>query len=152
LNERERQLDERAHRVGVAVDDLQQRVLASIERSRALLARSGERLSRQEAGLKRTTDDRARQQAEINRESAESERHLVAGLPDPSEAVERAKNFHTRARSAVEAFASAQEEIASINEQLAARLPGHHDEYERIAEQARKAARKARDILPALTD
>jgi hypothetical protein len=68
LNERERQLDERAHRVGVAVDDLQQRVLASIERSRALLARSGERLSRQEAGLKRIAEDRQRQQAEINRE------------------------------------------------------------------------------------
>jgi chromosome segregation ATPase len=127
-------------------------VLASIERSRALLARSTERLDRQAAGLKRTAEDRERQQAEINRESAESERHLLSGLPDPSNAVERAKDFRTRARNAVEALASAHEEIASINEQLAARLPDRRDEYERSAEQARAAAREARDVLPALTD
>ncbi len=138
--------------MGVAVDDLQQRVLAGIERSRALLARSGERLDRQEAGLLRVTEDRERQQAEVDRESAEAERHLVSGLPDPSNAVERAKGFRTRARNSVEAFASAQEEIARISEQLAARLPDHRDEYERDAEQAREAARRARDVLTALTD
>jgi len=151
LDERERQLDERAHRLGVAVDDLQRRVLASIERSRTLLARSGERLDRQEAALTRATEEQERQQAEVDRESAEAERHLVSGLPDPSETVERAENFRTRARSSVEAFASAQEEIARINEQLAARLPDRRDEYKRTAEQAREAARKARDVLTALT-
>jgi len=151
LDERERQLDERALRLGVAVDDLQRRVLASIERSRTLLARSGERLDRQEAALTRATEEQERQQAEVDRESAEAERHLVSGLPDPSETIERAENFRTRARSSVEAFASAQEEIARINEQLAARLPNHRDEYKRTAEQAREAARKARDVLTALT-
>ncbi len=127
-------------------------MLASIQRSRALLARSAQRLDRQEAGLRRAAEDRERQQAEINRESADAERRLVSALPDPSKAVERAKEVRTRARNAVEAFAAAQEEIARINQQLAARLPDHRDEYQRIAKQARETARKARDVLPVLTD
>ena len=151
LDERERRLDERAQRNGAAVDDLQQRVLASIERSRALLVRSAQRLDRQEAGLRRTANHGERRQAEIKRESAGTERRLVYAMPDSSKAVDRARETRTRARKAVEAFAAAQEEIARINEQLAARLPDHRDEYQRIAEQARETARKALDALPGLT-
>jgi hypothetical protein len=127
-------------------------VLANIARSRALLARSAERLDRQEAGLRRAAHSRERQQAEVNRESAEAERRLVSSLPDPGRAVEWASEVRTRARNAIEAFAGAQEEIASINEQLAARLPDHRDEYQRTADQARDTARTARDVLPVLTD
>ncbi len=151
LETRERSLGDRAQKLGVSVEDLQQRVLASIERSRALLARSAERLDRQEAGLARAANDRDRQQAEINRQSAEAERRLVSGLPDPSKAVERAREVRTRARNAVEAFAAAQDEIARVNEQLAARVPERRDEYQQAADQARDTARKERHVLPVLT-
>jgi hypothetical protein len=152
LDERERSLNERAQRNGVAVDDLQQRVLANIERSRALLARTAQRLDRQEAGLRRAANYGEREQAEISRESAEVERRLVSALPDPSKAVDWATETRARARNAIASFAAAQEEIARINEQLAARLPDHHDEYQRIAGQARETARKALEVLPVLTD
>jgi chromosome segregation ATPase len=102
----------------VSVQARVERVLASIERSRALLARSAQRLDRQEAGLRRAANHGERRQAEIKRESAETERRLVSALPDRSKAVDRAKETRTRARNAVEAFAAAQEEIARINEQL----------------------------------
>ena len=152
LDERERRLDEQAQRTGAAVDDLQQRVLASIAQSRALLARSSQRLDRQEAGLRRVATYGERRQAEISRESAETERRLVSALPDPSKVVDQAREIRMRARHAVQAFASAQEEIARINEQLAVRLPDYRDEYQRTAEQARETARKALDVLPELTD
>ncbi|MGE5286681.1 MAG: hypothetical protein ACM3ML_05655, partial [Micromonosporaceae bacterium] len=52
-DERQRELDERARRLGAAVASLEQRTLETIERSRALLGASGQRLNRQEAAVKR---------------------------------------------------------------------------------------------------
>lgn len=47
----------------------------------------------------------------------------------------------------MEALAGNEEEAARIHEQLAAMRPERRDEYRRIADQARRRARKAREDL-----
>jgi hypothetical protein len=79
------------------VDTLQQRTLETIERSRALLALSAERLNRQEAAVGRAEARRGRQQAEVERASAESERDLAGWLPDPGKPIERAEALRKQA-------------------------------------------------------
>jgi hypothetical protein len=131
------------------VETLEQRTLETIERSRALLALSGERLNRQEAAVMRVEARRERHQAEIYRASAEGERKQAVVLPDPSKAIERAKALRKRARTAMEALAGNEDEIARVHELLAARRPEQRDEYRRIAEQARMRARRVRENLRA---
>jgi hypothetical protein len=111
-DEREQTADER-DRLGEAVETLEQRMLETIERSRALLALNGERLNRQEAAVMRAEARRERHQAEIDRASAESERGKAAVLPDPGKAIERAKALHKRARTVMEALACNEDEIAA---------------------------------------
>ena len=76
----------------------------------------------------------------------------AAVLPDPSKAIERAEALRKRARTAMEALAGNEEEIARVHEQLAARRPERRDEYRRIAEQARTRARKTREDLDTFPD
>ena len=99
----------------------------------------------------RPSEEPAEHEAKAEREAAD-ERRVAAGLPDPRKAIERAKALHSRARTAVEAFATTEEELASIHERLAARLPEHREECLRTARKAREAARKAREISRVLTD
>ena len=58
-------------------------------------------------------------------------------LPDPSEAIERARVLRGKAIAAVEALAANEDQIARIHEELAASLPERRGEYQRTAEQAR---------------
>ena len=67
--------------------------------------------------------------------------------PDPSEAIERAKVLREQALAAMEALAANEDQIAHIHEELAASRPKRRDEYQRTAEQARTAARRAREIV-----
>ena len=83
---------------------------------------------------------RERRQAEIDRASAESEREQAAVLPDPGQAIERA-------RAAMEALAAREDEIVGVHELLAARHPEQRGEYRRTAEQARMRARRVREDL-----
>jgi hypothetical protein len=60
---------------------------------------------------------------------AEIKREHAAVLPDPGEAIERAKTLHQQALRAMEAFAATEEEIARAYEQLAVRRPDRRDDY-----------------------
>ena len=133
------------------METLRQRTLETIERSRALLAVSAERLNRQEAAVERDQARRGRQQADVERASAESERDLAGWLPDPAKPIERAEALRKQAAAAIEAFAGTEEEIARIHEELAASRPSRRDEYQRTAEQARATARRAREIVRSFT-
>lgn len=146
-DERERALQERARRLGADFLTLEQRTLAAIKRSRALLALSEQRLDRREPAVKQVAAGRDRHQAEV----AASEREQAARLPDPSKRIERAKVLRKWALATFEAFAANEEEIARIHEELAARRPERRDEYQCVAEQARAAARRARAVLRAFT-
>jgi hypothetical protein len=147
IDERERELDERGQVLGGAVHSAEQRALETVERSRELLALSGPRVSRHEAAVRRTQQRQARKQAGLGRAVAEIKRDHAAVLPDPGEAIERAKALRQQALAAMEAFAATEEDIACAYEQLAGRRPDHRDDYRHIAEQARTSARKAREAL-----
>jgi hypothetical protein len=130
---------------------LEQRALETVERSRASLALSGQRVDRHEAAVRRAQAYRERRQAELGRAVAEVEREHAAVRPDPSEAVERARVLGEQAMAAMEALADNEDQIAHIHEGLAARRPERRDEYRRTAEQARTAARRAREIVRRFT-
>lgn len=150
-DEREQNLEERGQSLGRAIDDLEQRTRATIERSRALLVRSGKKLDRQEEQLTRSHERRDRQQAEINRASAETERGLTAQMPDSDAILKRSRQLRTQALTTIEAFAASEEQVARVHEELAASRPNQRQEYRRVAEQARATARRAREILSAMT-
>lgn len=152
VDEREQALEEHGRMLGAAVEGLEQRMLDTIQRSRDLLALSAQRLNRQEAGVKRAQAYRERQQAEISRATADTEQKLSAWLPDPSSLTERGQALRSQARSAIQTFASNEEEAARLYQDLAARNPDRRKEYLDRAEHARTSARSAREISKSLTD
>lgn len=151
-DERDRKVPEPGRDVNTAFTDLQARTLANIELSRILLARSGQRLNREEAAVWRQHARRERQQEEINRASAETERGLATWLPDPAQEIERSRRLRQQVLTAIEAFAANEAQIARLHEELAAGHPSRRERHRRIAEQARDTARKARAILRAAAD
>jgi hypothetical protein len=151
IDERERELDEHRRALGEAVESLEQRALETVERSRALLALSGQRVGRHTAAVKRVQAHRERQQAELGRAVAEIRREHAAVLPDPSEAIKRARVLREQAIGAMEALAANEDQIARIHEELAASLPERRGEYQRTAEQARAGARRARELVRKFT-
>jgi hypothetical protein len=144
-------LDQRRRALGEVVESLEQRAREAVERSRELPALSGQRLSRHEAAVGRAQAHRERQQAELSRLVADSKREHAAALPDPSKAIARAKALREEGIAAMEALASKEDEIARINDELAASSPERREGYRRIAEQARTSARKARAVASSLT-
>jgi hypothetical protein len=152
MDEREQELDEHRRALGEAVKTWEQRALETVERSRALLALSGQRVDRHEAAVKRAQGYRERRQAQLGRAVAEMKREHAAVLPDPREAIARAKVLGEQATAALEALAVNEDEIARIHEKLAASRPERRDEYRRTAEQARTAARRAREVVRKSTD
>jgi hypothetical protein len=144
LSQREQAVEDHGRTLNAAVEGLEQRMLDTIERSRALLALSAQRLNRQEAGVKRAQAHRERQQAEISRAAAGTERRLADWMPDPSSLTERAESLRKHARLAIQAFAASEEETARLYQDLAARHPEHRAEYLDLAQQARTTAQAAR--------
>lgn len=142
-DEQDRKASEPGQRVNTAFADLQ----ANIELSRLLLARSGQRLNREEAAARRQQARRKRQQEEIDRASAETERGLAAWLPDSVQEIERSRRLRQQVLTAIDAFAASEAQIARLHEDLAAADPSRREEHRRIAEQARDTARKAREML-----
>jgi hypothetical protein len=101
--------------------------------------------------MRRQQARRERQQAQIDRASAETERGLATWLPDPAQAIERARELRQKSLMAIEAFAASEEQIARLHEDLAASQPSRREEYRRVAGQARDTARKAREMLSSAT-
>jgi len=151
IDDRERALDERGRELGAVVESLHQRALETVERSRVLLALSGQRVDRHEAAVRRAEAYRERQQTELSRTLAGSKREHAAALPDPSEVIERARVLRAQAVAAMESLAAKEDEIARIFEELASRRPARRDEYRRTAEQALTGARRARAVVRKFT-
>jgi len=126
---------------------LEQRSLERIERSRVLLTLSGARLTREEAELRRKLARQGRQQAAVDRASAESRRKQGAARPEPAALAERSRLLRQQSLATLAALAANEEEVARVHEDLAARHPAGREEYLRIAEHARTAARRTRETL-----
>jgi len=122
-DEREWSLDETARKVGQPPDARAQSHVEAIARARGLLALSGQRLDRQEAGAARARALQDRQQAAAGRASVAAEQDLAAWLPDPGTLIERGEAQRQRAVTAVQAFAGIQDQVARLHEELASRHP-----------------------------
>lgn len=97
--------------------------------------------------MKRQRAHRQRQQAEVSRAAAESERKLTGWLPDPGPLAERGKVLRRRVLASMRALASNEEEAARIFQDLAASNPNRRAEYLDQAEHARTSALSAREVL-----
>lgn len=98
--------------MSAGLQDLRARTLANIEVSRALLARSGKRLDREEQAAGRQQARQERQQAEIDRAAAQTEMGLAIWLPDPAQEIERSRRLRAKILTAVEGFAASEARIA----------------------------------------
>ena len=86
-----------------------------------------------------------REQAEIDRSVAQSERDLARQPPDPSELIQHATALRKRIAATAADLARIEEEVARVHDELAAGQSSNSSEYRRAADQARKALR-AREI------
>jgi hypothetical protein len=86
-----------------------------------------------------------REQAEIDRRSAESVRDLHHQPAEPGGLPERARELRKRIATAAAALARAEEEIARAHDEQAARAASGAGEYRRVAGQAREVERMFRD-------
>jgi hypothetical protein len=143
-DDREAQLDQHGRELRIPVVSVSQRAMETIRRSRDALSASGQRLDRSEATLRRAAALVAREQADIDRASAQGTRDLQHQLPDPGEHIERATLLRKRIADTASALAWEHEEIARIHDEMAARRPSEAAEYLRIARKARTAADRAR--------
>jgi hypothetical protein len=130
----------------MVVETLEERSMERIERSRALLALSDKRLSREDAELRRRLARQGRQQAEVERASAESERTQAGAIAEPTVLAERARRLRQQTLETLAALAANEEEVARVHEDLASRHPEGREDFLRVAEQARMAAKRAREV------
>jgi hypothetical protein len=133
------------------VSQLYQRVRATIEQSRRLVAAAQECRDRRAAALVRSVDRAARDQFAVDQAIAESQRRVVRVLGRREK--QRARTLRARSAasrqetaSLLAAFAAVEEDIARACEDLAARRPIRAGELRRIAEDGRSTARRAREI------
>jgi hypothetical protein len=145
-DEREKQLYELAHEIGGQAADIQRRTQEAIERSRARLMATRNRLERSAAVLRRSEAGALRAGAKFGMASLESEQELARRLPDPAVQTQRAKLLRRRLAAAAAALAAVEEELARTYDELAGRGGAQGSERRCRAEAAREAARQARKI------
>jgi hypothetical protein len=151
LAEREREVGLRetwlAERERLLRDDVEavlQRMLETIERSRASLAAEwGLRASGRDGAPEAPGGQGGRRRLP----HGETGFIPLAPLPDLRESIDRALALRWQAVAAIASFAATEEKIARLHEDLAARWPARAKEYRRVADVARTAAQRAREIV-----
>jgi len=93
-----------------------------------------------------------RGQAQIDREASESERELARQPPDPRVHLQRLRLLRRQLSDTAAALAAAEEELAGIYDQLAARDPAQASDYHHRAAETRTAASQAREIERQIRD
>jgi len=145
-DEREEQIKELIGELRGLVTGAHQDALEAIERSQTLLMASGGSLERTEEAGKRADARRRREQAEIARAAAYSERQLAHPLPAGQESAERVRAMRTRLAATAAAFAVVEETTGRLFDQLATIHPQRASAYQRRAQDARSWAHRARQI------
>jgi hypothetical protein len=148
LNDLEARADARARNFGVPTETVPQRVQETIARGRALLAASSASLDRSQAALERQQVRTARHQQSVDRETATSQRALDAGFrpaqPADGGPEDRGERLRQRFLSAAAELVRVEEHIAEIYEHSGTSDPDRRARHEKIAQEAREAARHAR--------
>ena len=145
----------RARNLGVTTETVPERVLETIARGKALLAASTASLDRSQAAIQRQRERDVRDQHEVSREMAATERAVDTGprrkrQADPSPP-DRSESLRQRVVSAAAKLVDIEEQLADFYEHKAVADPERRDKYLGIAQEAREAARRARIAASQLT-
>lgn len=149
---REREADEREEQMRALIGELRGLVtgahrdaLEAIESSLGLLSASADSIQRGDEAVRRAAGRRSR-------EEAASARAQVGRQRAYSPPAGPAREIRARLSATIAAFAVAEDNTARIFDQLAAGHPDDPSAYQRMAQQAREAADRARELSRKLTD
>lgn len=125
-----------------------QQTLDAIEDSKTVAAAQEERRVRREEALERLAAAAERQQADLNRAIAESERESARQPAGTRDRRGRLGTLRERVAASGMAFAAMEEDAARTYEEIAAHHhdPAHARKCRQSAEEARSAARRAREL------
>ena len=165
IDEREREADEREREADEREEHLQERAARlrqhavklrargmdirgqaeqAVERAAAVLRASQDRMRRAEAALGREYARAARQQANVARSVWQGEQRPVPQQRDVTDRIARVSAMRKRTAAAAARLAETEQQAARILDELAARDPGNLQQ-KRLADEAREAARRARE-------
>ena len=157
-DEREERLAERAARLRQHSVELRARMISTrgqaeqaVEQSKAVLDASRDRVRRAEAVLNRAYARDARERANLARAVQRGEQPPGRQLVDATGLADRVSELRERTAAAAAQLANSEELVARVHDELAARDPGNPD-YQRLARQAREAARWARETQRRFTE
>jgi len=151
-NEREQRLRERAVRLRQRAvelrargDDARERAEQAVDQANAVLDVTRNCGRRAEATINRASARAARERANVARSARRGARHPVYRQQDSAELADRFSALRKRTAAAAAQLAENEEEIARVHDKLASHQPAN-PEYMRLANEAREAARRAREI------
>ena len=156
---REREADQREERLEEQTARLRQRAVEvrsrarsvrgqaaqAVEQAETVLDGSQDRVRRAEAAVRRAYAGAARVRASAARSVKRGEQHPASQQRDFADLVDRLSTLRGRTAAAAARLAETEEQVARINDELAARDPGN-PKYKRLASEAREAMRRARKV------
>jgi len=159
LQEREREADEREQRLRERAvrlrqravelrargDEVRERAEQAVEQANAVLDVTRDRGRRAEAMINRASARATRERANVARSARRGARHPVYRQQDSAELADRFSALRKRTAAAAAQLAENEEEIARVHDKLASHQPAN-PEYVRLANEAREAAHRAREI------
>lgn len=154
LDEREHQADERdrdaqlrqhAAELRARAASIRGRAAQAVERAETVLDACQDHVRRAEAMLSPAYASAAREQANVARAVKRGEQHPAPSQPDFTDLAGRVSELRKRTAKAAADLVKTEEQVARIHDELAARERGS-PRHKRLADEAREAIRRARDI------
>ena len=144
LQERAARLRQRAEELRARGDDVRERAEQAIEQANAVLDATRDRARRAGGTINRGYARAARERANVARSARRCARHPVYRQQDFAELADRFSALRKRTAAAAALLAHNEEKIARFHDELASHEPAN-PVYMRLANDAREAARRARE-------
>ena len=144
LQERAARLRRRAEELRARGDDVRERADQAIEQANAVLDATRDRARRAGGTINRGYARAARERANVVRSARRGARHPVYRRQDFAELADRFSALRKRTAAAAALLAHNEEKIARFHDELASHEPAN-PVYIRLANEAREAARRARE-------
>jgi len=145
LRERAVRLRQRAVELRARADDARERAEQAVDQANAVLDVTRNCGRRAEAMINRASARAARERANVAKSARRGAWHPVYRQQDSAELADRFSALRTRTAAAAAQLAENEEEIARVHDTLASHQLAN-PEYVRLANEAREAARRAREI------
>jgi len=125
-------------------DEVRERAEQAVEQANTVLDASRNRARRSEATINRASARAARGRANVARSARRTAGRRVYRQQDLAELADRFSALRERTAAAAAKLADNEEEVARFHDELASHEPAN-PEYMRLANEAREAARRARE-------